>query len=130
MLLKSILPTDLTVGNSTHTDCNEWATAATFRELFRLLDAKRILWGSQKRYTAAELKKLINRVRTTRHPFHLPLQVIPETGGLRQRVKVLLDAYSAAACTEAGAGLRNIHKAEEQLVPTSETMRCCDIKGN
>jgi hypothetical protein len=102
--------TAFTVGNSTHPGCNDWATATTFRELFRPLDAKRFLRGSQKRYTAAELKKLINHVRTTQPPLHLPLEVIPATGGLRQRVKALLDADAAAARTETGPGPHNLHQ--------------------
>src|SRR5262249_16186611 len=66
--------------------CCPFAGARTFPDLFQQLDAKRFLWGSQKRYTATELKALINRVRTQNPNLHLPIEVIPETGGLRQRV--------------------------------------------
>jgi ADP-heptose:LPS heptosyltransferase len=45
-----------------------------------VLDARQTLWGSQKCYTAQELKTLINRVRTQHPAVHLPLVVIPETG--------------------------------------------------
>ncbi len=83
--------------------CCTFAGAQTFRDLFQQLDAKRVLWGSQKRYTAKELKVLINRVRTKNLQLHLPLEMIPETGGLRQRVKVL-------AAAEALADERNDHR--------------------
>jgi len=76
--------------------CCPFAGAQTFQDLFQQLDAKRVLWGSQKRYTAKELKILINRVRTTNPQLHLPLEVIPETGGLRQRVKALAAAEALA----------------------------------
>jgi hypothetical protein len=69
----------------------EFSSAQNFRDLFALLDARGTLWGSQKCYAARELKVLINRVRTKNLAFCLPLQVIPETGGLRQRVKELYD---------------------------------------
>ena len=69
-----------------------FAQAQDFRALFILLDARQMLWGSQKCYTAQELKILINRVRTPHPAVHLPLVVIPETGGLRQRVQELVDA--------------------------------------
>jgi hypothetical protein len=72
--------------------CCPFAGARTFQDLFQQLDAKGVLWGSQKRYPAKELKTLINRVRTTNPRLHLPLEVIPETGGLRQRVKALAAA--------------------------------------
>src|SRR5215510_1986672 len=72
--------------------CCVFTDAKTFQDLFQRLDAKHVLWGSQKRYTAQELKTLINRVRTTNPRLHLPLEVIPETGGLRQRVKALAAA--------------------------------------
>jgi hypothetical protein len=72
-----------------------FAQAKDFRELFRLLDGRQTLWGSQKRYTAQELKALINRVRTQQPTLHLPLVVIPETGGLRHRVQELLEAEAA-----------------------------------
>jgi hypothetical protein len=71
---------------------SEFADVQTFRELFRLLDARRTLWGSQKRYTADELKVLINRVRTRNPALHLPLDILPATGGLRIRVKALVTA--------------------------------------
>ena len=80
-----------------------FAGAKTFRDLFQMLDVKRALWGTQKRYTAQELKILINRVRTTNPQFHLPLEVIPETNGLRERVKVL-------AAAEALTDKRNDHR--------------------
>jgi hypothetical protein len=70
----------------------DFSTAQNFRELFALLDAKRTLWGSQKCYTAAELKMLINRFRSRNLALHLPLQLIPRTAGLQQRVKDLLEA--------------------------------------
>lgn len=70
--------------------------AQTFQDLFQRLDAKRVLWGSQKRYTAKELKVLINRVRTNDPRLRLPLEVIPETGGLRQRVQALAAAEAVA----------------------------------
>jgi hypothetical protein len=70
----------------------DFASAQNFQDLFALLDTKGALWGSQRCYTARELKVLINRVRTKNLAFCLPLQVIPETGGLRQRVKALCDA--------------------------------------
>ena len=70
----------------------EFASASDFRELFQKLEAKQGLWGSQKWYTAGELKVLINRVRTRNPALRLPLVVLPETGGLRQRVKELLAA--------------------------------------
>ena len=73
-----------------------FAGVQTFRELFQMLDAKRALWGSQKRYMAKELNALINRVRTKNPRFHLPLEVIPETGGLRERVKALATAEALA----------------------------------
>jgi hypothetical protein len=73
-----------------------FTSTQTFRDLFRRLDAKRALWGAQKRYTAKELKVLINRVRTKNPQLHLPLEVIPETDGLRQQVKVLAAAEAAA----------------------------------
>jgi len=87
---KRIPVTESTAENSTDDRSEDFVQVPTFPELFRLLDAKGTLWGSQKRYTAAELKLLINRVRTHRPALHLPLQVIPETGGLRQRVATLL----------------------------------------
>ena len=76
--------------------CCTFAGAQTFQDLFQRLDAKHVLWGSQKRYTAKELKTLINRVRTTNPHLHLPFEVIPETGGLRQRVKALAAAEAWA----------------------------------
>jgi hypothetical protein len=76
--------------------CCTFAGAQTFQDLFRQLDAKRTLWGSQKRYTAKELKTLINRVRTKNPRLHLPLEVIPETEGLRRRVQALAAAEAAA----------------------------------
>ena len=76
--------------------CCVFTDAKTFQDLFQRLDAKHVLWGSQKRYTAKELKTLINRVRTTNPQLHLPLEVIPETGGLRQRVKALAAAEALA----------------------------------
>src|SRR5262249_42446633 len=76
--------------------CCTFARAQTFQDLFRQLDAKRIVWGSQKRYTAKELKTLINRARTKKPRLHLPLEVIPETGGLRRRVQALAAAEAAA----------------------------------
>src|SRR5262249_13387065 len=91
------LCTALSAGRQSQQQGEEFASATTFPKLFRLLDTKGALWGSQKYYTAAELKKLINRVRTTNPVLHLPLQVIPTTGGLRQQVNLLLDAESAAA---------------------------------
>ncbi|HKA54154.1 MAG TPA: hypothetical protein VKJ47_10880 [Candidatus Binatia bacterium] len=74
-----------------------FAGAQTFRDLFQQLDAKRVLWGSQKRYGAKELKILINRVRAKNPNLHLPLEVIPETGGLRERVKELAAAEVSAS---------------------------------
>jgi len=71
---------------------SEFSDAQTFMELFRLLDAKQTLWGSQKHYTANELKMLINRVRTRNPALHLPVDIIPATGGLRMRVKALAAA--------------------------------------
>jgi hypothetical protein len=73
-----------------------FARAQTFQDLFQRLDAKRVLWGSQKPYTAKELKTLINRVRTKNPQLRLPLEVIPETGGLRQRVQALAGAEALA----------------------------------
>ena len=72
--------------------CCTFAGAQTFQDVFQRLDAQRVLWGSQKRYTAQELKTLINRVRTHNPRLHLPLEGIPETGGLRQRGQVLVRA--------------------------------------
>jgi hypothetical protein len=91
-LEKHVPLTELIATNRTHRQGEEFAQATTFPALFALLEAKGTLWGSQKRYTAAELKVLINRVRSTHAALHLPLQVLPETGGLRQRVQVLLEA--------------------------------------
>ena len=68
-----------------------------FRALFAQLDARQTLWGSQKCYTARELKILINRVRTQNPTIHLPLGVIPETDGLRQRVQELMEVEVTAA---------------------------------
>jgi len=68
-----------------------FSTVHDFRALFTLLDEKDVLWGSQKGYSAQELKVLINRVRTTNRTLRLPLQVIPETGGLRQCVQKLCE---------------------------------------
>jgi hypothetical protein len=73
-----------------------FAGAQTFQDLFQQLDAKRVLWGSQKQYRATELKVLINRVRTKNPQLHLPLEVIPDTGGLRQQVQVLAAAEAWA----------------------------------
>jgi hypothetical protein len=66
------------------------------------LDVRQTLWGSQKCYTAQELKTLINRVRTQQPTLHLPLVVIPETDGLRQRVQELLEAEAAAEGRQEG----------------------------
>jgi len=55
-----------------------------------MLASRQTLWGSQKQYTAKELKMLINRVRTPTPTLQLPLAVIPATGGLRQRVQQLV----------------------------------------
>ena len=68
-----------------------FSVARDFKELFTLLDEKRVLWGSQKGYSAQELKVLINRVSTSNQTLRLPLEVIPETGGLRQRVQELCE---------------------------------------
>lgn len=70
---------------------DEFGQAKDFLELFTLLDKKGELWGSQKKYQAAELKKLINRARSKNPDLHLSLEVVPETGGLRQKVKDLID---------------------------------------
>lgn len=74
---------------------DEFGKAKNFMELFTLLDKKGELWGTQKKYQAEELKKLINRVRSKNPELHLPLEVIPETGGLRQKVKDLIDIEAA-----------------------------------
>ena len=66
-----------------------FSVARDFKELFTLLHEKRVLWGSQKGYSAPELNVLINRVRTSNQTLRLPLEVIPETGGPRQRVQEL-----------------------------------------
>ena len=78
-------------GKPNHSE-SEFTDVQTFRELFHRLDTKRTLWGSQKRYTAAELKVLINRVRTRNPALHLPLDILPATGGLRAKVKALATA--------------------------------------
>lgn len=95
-----------------HTD--EWATATTFPKLFRLLDATQALWGSQKQYTAAELKKRINRVCTRNRAFHLPLQVIPTTEGLRQQVSALLCVESALARIKTNSDRRTNRQCDEK----------------
>jgi hypothetical protein len=90
------------VHSSSHRREEAFTQAKDFRELFSLLDVRQTLWGSQKSYTVQELKILINRVRTQQPTFHLPLVVIPETGGLRQRVQELLEAEAAAERRQEG----------------------------
>ena len=58
---------------------NDFTKATTFQELFQLLDVRGGVWGSQKYYSAAELKRLINRVRSCNPALQLPLALIPET---------------------------------------------------
>lgn len=70
----------------------DFSTAQSFRELFKLLDEKGTLWGSQKRYTAVELKTLINRCRSDRTAQRFRTQLIPRTAGLRQKVEDLCAA--------------------------------------
>jgi|SRR5581483_326982 len=75
----------------------EFAGARDFQDLFQRLEAKQTLWGSQRQYRAKDLKVLINRVRSHAPTLRLPLEVIPETGGLRQRVKELAAAEAGKA---------------------------------
>ncbi len=70
---------------------NDFTKATNFQELFQVLDMKGGLWGSQKYYSAAELKRLINRVRSCNPALQLPLALIPDTGGLREKTKALCD---------------------------------------
>src|SRR4051812_49272147 len=61
---------------------SEFSMATNVQELCQLLDVKGGLWGSQKYYVAAELKILINRVRSRNPTLQLPVALIPHTGGL------------------------------------------------
>ena len=88
-----VLPSDESPAESV---C-EFASARDFRDLFQRLEAKQTLWGSQRQYRAKDLKVLINRVRSHNPTLHLPLEVIPETGSLRQRVKKLATAEAEKA---------------------------------
>ena len=83
-----VLPSDESPAES----AREFASARDFRDLFQRLEAKQTLWGSQRQYRAKDLKVLINRVRSDNPTLRLPLEVIPATGGLRQRVKELAAA--------------------------------------
>jgi hypothetical protein len=84
-------------GESSGERAREFASARDFWDLFQMLEAKQTLWGSQRRYTAKDLKVLINRVRSHNPTLRLPLEVIPETGGLRQKVKELAAAEGGKA---------------------------------
>jgi len=93
-LLEKNIPIQELVDANTEGKADEFGTAKDFKELLTLLDQKGDLWGSQKKYRAEELKMLINRVRTQNPDLHLPLETIPETGGLRQKVSDLLEIES------------------------------------
>jgi hypothetical protein len=97
--------------------------AKDFMELFRAIESTGGLQESEKFYEVAELKQVVNRVRTG----ELPLDVLTRTGGLRGRVEDLLKIEELrkkieASGTEKGKIFQNLERLAVPFKSGAERM--------